>query len=61
MLESLRCEDSIDPGYGIKIMVLAATLTESVAPQQAASLLEEPAPDLAALPRQTASGLSVVE
>lgn len=41
--------ETIDPGLGIEIMVLAATLAEPLAARQAASLLEEPAPDLAGL------------
>ncbi|WP_370576489.1 DNA polymerase Y family protein [Paracoccus sp. MC1854] len=41
--------ETIDPGLGIEIMVLAATLAEPLTPRQAASLLEKPAPDLAGL------------
>ncbi|MFC0342531.1 DUF6504 family protein, partial [Paracoccus niistensis] len=41
--------ETIDPGYGIEIMVLAATLAEPLEARQAASLLEAPAPDLAGL------------
>lgn len=41
--------ETIDPGCGIEIMVLAATLAEPLEARQAASLLEEPAPDLAGL------------
>ncbi|MDO5371709.1 DUF6504 family protein [Paracoccus sp. (in: a-proteobacteria)] len=41
--------ETIDPGYGIEILVLAATLAEPLEARQAASLLEEPAPDLAGL------------
>jgi len=41
--------ETIDPGYGIEIMVLAATLAEPLEARQAAGLLEEPAPDLAGL------------
>lgn len=41
--------ETIAPGLGIEIMVLAATLAEPLEARQAASLLEEPVPDLAGL------------
>jgi len=41
--------ETIDPGLGIEIMVLRATLAEPLVSRQAASLLEDPAPDLAGL------------
>ena len=41
--------ETIDPGFGIEFMVLAATLAEPLEARQAASLLEEPVPELAGL------------
>ena len=40
---------TIDPGFGIEIMTLTATLAEPLAPRQATSLLEPAAPDVTGL------------
>ncbi len=50
-LTRLLCDkiETIDPGFGIEIMTLTATLTEPLAPRQASSLLEPAAPDLSGL------------
>jgi protein ImuB len=42
--------ETIDPGFGIEIMTLTATVTEPLAPKQAVSILvEEPEPDVSGL------------
>ncbi len=42
--------ETIDPGFGIEIMSLTATVAEPLTPKQAASsLIEEPEPDIAGL------------
>ena len=48
----LLCDkiETIDPGFGIEIMTLAATVAEPLAPKQAvSSLVEEPEPDVSGL------------
>lgn len=48
----LLCDkiETIDPGFGIEVMTLAATFAEPLAPKQAASsLVEEPEPDVSGL------------
>jgi len=50
-LNRLLCDKipTIDPGFGIEIMSLTATLAEPLAPRQTAGLLEPAAPDLSGL------------
>lgn len=50
-LTRLLCDKipSIDPGFGIEIMTLTATLAEPLAPRQRATLLEPEAPDVTGL------------
>ncbi len=50
-LSRLLCDriETIDPGFGIEIMALAASLAEPLAARQSASLIETPAPDLSGL------------
>ncbi len=50
-LTRLLCDriETIDPGHGIEIMTLTATLAEPLGARQTGSLLEEPAPDLSGL------------
>ena len=50
-LTRLLCEkiETISPGFGIEILSLTAVMVEPLEARQAASLLEEPAPDLAGL------------
>jgi protein ImuB len=48
----LLCDkvETIDPGFGIEVMTLAAPVAEPVAPKQtASSLIEEPEPDVSGL------------
>ncbi len=50
-LVRLLCDriPTIDPGFGIEIMSLTATLAEPLAPRQTDSLLEPAAPDMSSL------------
>lgn len=50
-LTRLLCDkiETIDPGFGIEVMTLTATITEPLVPRQARSLLEPAAPDLSGL------------
>lgn len=41
--------ERIDPGFGIEKMLLSAPLVQTIAPAQAASLIDEPTPDTGAL------------
>jgi protein ImuB len=48
----LLCDkiETIDPGFGIEVMTLAATVTELLAPKQTASnLIDQPEPDVSGL------------
>jgi protein ImuB len=48
----LLCDkiETIDPGFGIEVMTLAATVTERLLPKQASSsLIDEPEPDVSGL------------
>ena len=48
----LLCDkiETIDPGFGIEVMTLAATVTEPLAPKQASSsLIDQPEPDVSGL------------
>jgi protein ImuB len=48
----LLCDkiETIDPGFGIEVMTLAATVTEPLAPKQASSgLIDPPEPDVSGL------------
>ncbi|MFN4100376.1 MAG: Y-family DNA polymerase [Pararhodobacter sp.] len=50
-LTRLLCDKipTIDPGFGIEIMTLTATLAEPLVPRQASSLLEQAPPDISDL------------
>ena len=50
-LTRLLCDRivTLDPGLGIEIMTLTATIAEPLAPRQASTLLDEAAPDLSGL------------
>ena len=48
----LLCDkiEAIDPGFGIEVMTLAATVTEPLLPKQASSgLIDQPEPDVSGL------------
>ena len=48
----LLCDkiETIDPGFGIEVMTLTATVTEPLAPKQASSsLIDQPEPDVSGL------------
>jgi protein ImuB len=47
----LLCDkiETIDPGFGIEIMTLAATVAEPMAPTQTSSLVDQPEPDVSGL------------
>ena len=47
----LLCDkiETIDPGFGIEVMTLAATVTEPLLPKQASSLVDGPDPDVSGL------------